>query len=428
MLRVRTRGSIAASLTVWQTRNFVSCANRTLLDPSYGPASILNVYVGDKTTTTDTLSPDYWKRKKRGEIILNEYSRSTMHFVSAGVTTAFHTSIADACTSPSLKSVYSMKGKYFIALYTSFVGIPGNPIQVAPWELKELQDEVWTETMANRQSGTANLVESFAELDKTFAMVRSPLINVHEFVRNFRKTAKRRKGYEKVNPNSKEFIRFASSEWLRFRYGITPLYNDVRAVMKALKKDYNSAKEKLVTTRASGSMNRTSQTNGTFDSSPYRVSYGVSRAVQITVRGTHIDKYKPDIFDELGLTFRNVVGVFWELTRYSFVVDWFANVGNVIYANIPRVSLRSYGGVLVTHEIRSSYFYPTGTTGIDPANWTVSGAFGDNYLMVHDTKDRNLRSDSDFALVIKSDFRFDHFTRAADAVALVNQVLHSIGF
>jgi len=427
MYRYRSQGNINAFTSRWQTGFPLSCANRvTYYTVPVGDNTAAPI--GEKRVFIDNVTPDFWKRSKQGAIILNGMYASKLTRKSSGTTNASHSTVTPYCTAPNVSQTFTYGGTYFIALFDYYAEHVGNtPIDLGD-DIHRLYDEIWTRCMADRQKGLANLSESLAELDKTISMLLHPFNGISQLTRDLRRNGKRKKGFEKVSAGSKDFISFVSSEWLRYRYGITPLVSDVKAVMKALKKQYSALQPKVVSSHATGNMQKTSQVTGYFLASPYRVDYGISRAHQVSVRATHIDKYKPDVFDDLGLTFHNVVGLAWELTHYSFVVDWFANVGDLMYANIPRASLTSQGGVVSTRRIVTTFYYPLSTTNIAPAVWTISGSFGDNYLMVDETKERFVRGDNYTALVIKSDFRSDNFNRVADAFAIANQLLRSIGF
>lgn len=259
-------------------------------------------------------------------------------------------------------------------------------------------------------------------------MIREPLVNLRTFIRDFRKSARRRKGYQRVKAQSTDIIRFASSEWLRFRYGISPIINDVKAAMKALKQGYDKVEPKLVKVRASGNITRSATSAGSVTLGICTINYQRALAHQYSCRAVHLDKYKPTIFNTVGLTYHNVVGLAWELTRYSFVVDWFTNVGSVIYANVPRVDLVSAGGTLTALDRQTLFLSPTSTVNNSPLSYTMSGAYSDNFLSLVETVHRRIPSDTYTPFVVRSDFRLDHFIRATDAFTLAMQALGSIKF
>jgi len=428
--RTRNRGSITKPVT-WSSAGYpLDDVNRTFY--WYGQdVPVADTFVGDREVTIDVKTENYWIRKRRGEMIFNPYVHTHSQNKSEGYSDWSVTTIADIFFSPPpVKRTYWVYGAAMAYFYRLYVGPFTNTILVDPGRIQSLQDEIWTECISKRQNGTANYVESLAELDKCYEMIRKPLINLNTFVSDFRKSGRRRKGYEKVNAQSRDFIRFLSSEWLRFRYGVSPLYSDVRVGMKALKKEFNSVQAINVSARSNGAVTKTLVTNGSINTAPsvWGLNYIISKGHTINCRAVWVDRYKPSIFDDLGLTFHNVVGVPWELTKLSFVVDWFANVGSLIYANIPRVGIEPLGGVIVTREVNSSFYSPNGPINCAPSVYTMNGGPSDTFLMTNQSTVRDVRSAGQTSLVIKADFRLDHWVRATDAFTLAVQQLGSIGF
>lgn len=427
LLRTRSRGSLSDTCLMYGDSFPLSCANRIWSGiTTYGP--VANFKTGESWVITDQVTPDYWKRRKRGEFILNDLYTSHTTCTASGNSEVTHTSVANYCTGPDLKQTGRYRGSFFVKFYADNVGPPTNTALTLERTVQDLMTENWTGCLADRQKGIANLVESIAELEKTFAMLHKPLVNVQKLIKDLRAHGKRKKGYEKVRAQSRDYIAFVSSEWLRFRYGVSPLMSDVKAIMKTLKHEFDAQKPRILKTRKNLSSSATKVTPGSATASPFKLTWQVSQAHQVTIRATHFDKGTPSAFDMLGLTFHNIVGVPWELTRYSFVVDWFANVGDLIYANLPRVGISSLGGVQTTREIITSFYYPTGMTNVNPGTWTLGGAPVDTYLMVYDYKERRVMGDFGTGLVIKDDFRLDNYVRAADAATLLSQWLHTIGF
>jgi len=130
-------------------------------------------------------------------------------------------------------------------------------------------------------------------------------------------------------------------------------------------------------------------------------------------------------FIKLGLTFHNVVGVAWELTHFSFVVDWFVNVGDLIYANIPRVNVTSYGGATTTLTTAVTANGCAGYVNNPPYAYVLSGSIGDYFLAKLVVKERRAIHVGG-KLVLKDDFRLSNWIRACDAVSLLIQQLSQI--
>lgn len=420
-MRLRTRGSLNAHPVSPVDAYPVSCANRTsyLLTTNTGLMDL-----GEKQVTADRVTPDYFKRIKRGEIIFNDYSSTKTLREVRGFTDYRITSKTPTC-SPVLYNWYRRYGDAFCYMLGATSALPRISVG-AQINTGQLQDELWTNVLARRGNGSANLTEGLAEIDKSFHMVAKPLENVTTFLRDWRRSAKRLKGFEKIRADSSAVIGFASSEWLRFRYGINPLISDVRSGMQALKKDYAKTFD-LHKVRANRTVVASGFGTGLIDWTPLRITYSYGTIRTYTVRALHIDKFVQSLWDDLGFTFHQTVGLAWELTHFSFVYDWFVNIGDLIYANIPRVNVQDMGGCVTIIDQSTSQWTPTGYTNIDPTNWDIAGGVSDSLFEVVTAKRRDigLRAAS---LVIKSDFRYDTWNRCLDSAALIKQVLPSIFF
>jgi hypothetical protein len=87
----------------------------------------------------------------------------------------------------------------------------------------------------------------------------------------------------------------------------------------------------------------------------------------------------------LGLRGRDIPSLLWELTPWSFVVDWFANVGTWLQAVVPDPSISIRGNwvtVIRTTEVK----YSSGTL-IEPHSHPVSmstGMYGGSSIRLHE--------------------------------------------
>jgi len=104
-------------------------------------------------------------------------------------------------------------------------------------------------------------------------------------------------------------------------------------------------------------------------------------------------------------------------------VDWFANIGDFISAMTPTLNLNQLGSCIVTERSIVNQFIGSNFSLKYPLTQTISTPPGDiSCDLVYNSKGRSVGLVPP-GLVIKSDFRFDHATRALDALALILQKL-----
>jgi len=457
--RFRSNGGYPFKCEFWGRGFPLSCANR--VEGPNTKFSESQAVFGEKTVTADNVTVGFWKMKKGGKYLhpnrflsikRSYHSIGSSSFVISGVGTNY------ACTSPNLLGHTTYWGAWFALAVVLPGGAQGFKTPFDESRYPSVTKETLTSLMAERQTGLANYLESLAEIDQAWSMLETPFTNARKFCENFRNSTRykelereRKKDaarYHKYatllyqypkkfarllrrlrknvkNGDTVNLMELISSEWLRFRYGISPIISDVQSFVKAAKGLYDK-EPTYHSTRAKRSITGQRIDPYVWDYAPWTAHYNVVSTLSFSIRAVYTDLYRVDPFDELGFTFRNLMGLPWELTRLSFVADWFTNIGDLMYANIPRPNMQALGGSYFTIEDKTVVQVPTNVT-YTATGYVMSGAISDYVMERVITKQRHDTIDqASLGLVIRDDFRLDRFKRAADALALLQQAMRRL--
>jgi hypothetical protein len=155
-----------------------------------------------------------------------------------------------------------------------------------------------------------------AEFHKTVRMFRGALKSFIGLMRSLKKDL------DKANP--RDFDKVLSA-WLEGRYGWRILLYDIEDINNLIRSldepQIEFAKERVGHSYSDSSTESLEREWGWAG-----LTATLNREVQLSVRGTVIADFVPD----RAITNLAVTG--WELTRFSFVVDWFYNVGQALAA------------------------------------------------------------------------------------------------
>lgn len=169
---------------------------------------------------------------------------------------------------------------------------------------------------------------------------------------------------------------FAADSWLEYQYGIRPLISDVKNAISA----YASADSLLTTKKLKGkSMGQWSKTITQDVSLPFLgtpMLGGVSSKFPVTYtrlvmcRVGAIASTSPiyNTNPNWGLSWANVLPAAWELIPYSFLIDYFTNVGDIIQAyTVPKAGLSKFW---MTTSIEDAITYGSTRWDITPNSLT----------------------------------------------------------
>jgi hypothetical protein len=133
-----------------------------------------------------------------------------------------------------------------------------------------------------------------------------------------------------------------------------------------------------------------------------------------------LDEFKVSQLMKQGVGFKDLLTLPWELVPFSFVFDWFVNVGDRLRAAVPTSGFKELGSCTTVTRVDS--VRGTAQTATPNAGYTIisypSGSFDASYELK--TRYAGLMAPR---LVLKGDFRFSNIIRTLDALSLCTVAL-----
>ena len=325
---------------------------------------------------TDNVIPAYHRRSSQGEVFVNSLNSTsytdevrTSQFTAEdrGKGSGYHYKYYrsgrpdDSLVVPSLNAT--------VDLDTSFLSIDSTPAQ----------SSALLEAYSNVSVAAAGILETIAERHETLATIRRLVTGrVFSDLASYRRRIAKLLSRRRVGASLKTALDSGSSEWLGYRYGIRPIVFDIQNLLTALtvvRPIRNTARALRILTNQEETTIDTSMSiaGGTYPLVlPIRQKY--TKFVTKSVRPGILFEIEESAANNLALRLgaQSILGTAWELVPYSFVVDWFINVGNYIAAWSPSLGTRKLGSWMMTTETSSQILtaYPLATTY---NNWCCSG-------------------------------------------------------
>lgn len=178
------------------------------------------------------------------------------------------------------------------------------------------------------------------ELRETIHLITSPAKSLRNGIAGYLATLKKRKRSLKRVPAKKRLAtanRILSDTWLEYSFGWKPLLHDIDDAAKTLANRLaSSPKWKPVFAKGIDeytASNRVESLSGSIvEAINHRVDYVTRQEVQYRGQVSIEHPYSKVSFHS-GLGLNDFVPTVWELIPYSFLVDYFANIGAIISAS-----------------------------------------------------------------------------------------------
>jgi hypothetical protein len=229
---------------------------------------------------------------------------------------------------------------------TNAYGIYQEPSHLWPSDhtLASLGANAAIDVEANIAASEVNLGENLGELGQTmrmFSNIARQLASITSWSRGKQKTALL-SGFR-----SKTAVKDAANAWLQYRYGVRPLISSVQGAAEALQRSLYPR----YTARGRKRYYDTSQDDVIFPTATAAIhcDASISRSLSVEVSAGAIYSFKSDVFDRLsGFGFNDLFTLGWEFVPYSFVIDWFIDIGSWLQSLAPKLGVNVHARWVTT--------------------------------------------------------------------------------
>lgn len=310
-LRTRTKGEIVPRL---RTSTETTFAGVTTTVAAYND----HLQSGETQTTIDIVTPRFRRRSSSGEIINNPFT--SIKFKRSNTYSGYH--VQRLTGSGSTVQHYRSD-----VLYAS----PPGTVQMPLVDGNRLKTIAGTEAAARVLKPALDGLVEVAEFRKTMELfhIRSGFLNRH--LDSLIKFASTKKKYRQALAAGT----FFANNWLKYRYGIMPLVYSANKVLEL----GEGPKPIRYTSRGLAEDEETSVEQKSAQGAFYRIDWDVQSTVRKTVRAGVLYEITQS-HNRYGFNFSDLPAAAWELTPYSFVLDWAINVGDFIRAVTPKVGAK----------------------------------------------------------------------------------------
>lgn len=223
----------------------------------------------------------------------------------------------------------------------------------------------------------ADLFVAFMERQKTLEMVGdglTKLVKIAKAIRRKDPKLLRKVVYGKSKAEAKMILSRPANIWLAYHFGIMPTISDVHHSMGVLIKD-----PPILQVQGSS----IAHFDDSFNRNNYDWRYNVNMETRVKLQGevTHVNRNKM-LLGQLGLY--NPASALYEMTPFSWFVDYFVNLGDMISNLEPRFPGITYQNrfttVFTTLEAWAFYYQYTGNPRTETLNLADAKRQGRSYF------------------------------------------------
>lgn len=175
------------------------------------------------------------------------------------------------------------------------------------------------------------------ELHQTIGMLKSPLSSLRKGILSHMNTWSLRAGKLRRGVNPNVVKKMTADTYLEFVFGVMPFINDINGVIRAMSKNMN--RPRRVRFLGKGESKSTRILTGSNQTAGGYLRYRYEKVLTVTSSTRYFIGYAvPTVnvplsrLDALGLNLESLAPAMWEVLPWSWLFDYFANVGDIIEA------------------------------------------------------------------------------------------------
>lgn len=371
--RVRTEDNTSIDA---HSRTFSYC----IASPSSTPTG--GTRAGYWRTMSDVVTPNFKAKSAAGDIIISPMTSKKHSFTSQNSGYG-HSLSRSFCPTPPNDTIItdyssSLLGRFLGPLpYGDGYAVP----DLVPSGVRSAAVTLAaTAAIADWKSASVQSMVFLAEFTKTVKTLLNPIKALtQEIARG------RRKGF-----TMKGGLRGASGEYLTWFYGIRSLMFDIEGAQDALKAMSACKRE-----RASGKVQESYTSTSSVDVfsgltlKPATCKTDIRHDFKVSAGLIGDINFGVDADRGFGFRLSDIPGTLWELTPWSFVLDWGINLGDFIESLFTDTSTGVRGQWLITEEVVTVTRTMSTGLGITDPQWTVSTPCSDTDKGVYAMKTRS---------------------------------------
>lgn len=353
-MRHRMRGGFStAASTAWTVTVFDSTGRQT--------NKYFNPGVTDSVTYSEQMwdipTPGYRKKSREGKIV-NSPMRREIRTSNLPPTVVDSRTVYNDGGSATVKGIQPLHYPDF-SLETSQVSI----------------DTAITQAYANITANEQNALLWLGEFRETIDMFHSMGQSLLKLIRS---TAKQRKRYLEGKLSVSE----AQELTLMLLYGLLPLSSSIEQWQKGLLKHKPAGRN---TARGFNTFTDSKTISYDAGDANFKIQVTGTERLETNIRaGVLYDVELPDFPVLTAVDVKSVVSTLYALSRLSFVLEWFINVGSTLTAWSPSLGTRELSAWVVVEEKFNLSFHNTWSPKLEPheISQTTTGSSSGNVLKV----------------------------------------------